>query len=59
MWQVSFSHKIILVLLAAACTAGMIEFYRNMVQGADDALNGAYRAKTGSGVPVMAAQAHN
>ena len=59
MWQMTFFHKVILVLVAAACTAGMIEFYRNMVQGADDALNGAYRAHTGSSVPIIPVQVHN
>ena len=59
MWQMTFFHKVILTLVAAACTAGMIEFYRNMIQGADDALNGAYRSHTGSEIPVMGHQVHN
>jgi len=59
MWQMTFSHKVILILVAAACTAGLIEFYRNMIQGADDALNGAYRSHTGSSVPTMPVQVHN
>jgi len=41
MWQMTFFHKVILTLVAAACTAGMIEFYRNFVQGADEAINGS------------------
>jgi len=34
----SFFHKLILVILAAAATAGLYEFYRTFVKGAMDAV---------------------
>lgn len=38
--QDGFFQKIMLCVIAGALAAGMIEFYKNFVNGADSALNG-------------------
>ena len=38
----SFVQKIVMVIVAGALAAGLFEFYRVMIDGADQALNGKY-----------------
>lgn len=41
--QNGFFQKLVLSALAGLLLAGFVEFYKNFVQGADDALNGKHR----------------
>ena len=40
--QDGFFQKVVLCAIIAAFAAGLIEFYRTFVDGADQALNGAH-----------------
>lgn len=40
--QDGFFQKVVLCAIIAAFAAGMVEFYKNFVDGADQALNGAH-----------------
>ncbi len=40
-------HRVILTVLAGFVAAGLIEFYKTFVTGADDAINGGYSNRTG------------
>ena len=40
--QESFFKKLVLSLIVAASLAGVVEFYKVFVTGADDALNGKH-----------------
>jgi len=48
----SFLQKLILVVLAGAMMAGLVEFYKTFVSGADQALNGAYQKPAETPVPT-------
>ena len=41
--QNGFFQKVFLSLICGAVLAGFVEFYKNFVQGADDALNGNHK----------------
>ena len=41
--QNGFFQKLFLSMLAGAMLAGLVEFYKTFVQGADDALNGTHK----------------
>lgn len=41
--QNGFFQKLVLSAIAGAVLAGFVEFYKNFVQGADDALNGHHK----------------
>jgi hypothetical protein len=41
----TFTQKVILCMIAAFLTAGLFEWGKLFVEGADDALNGAYQHK--------------
>jgi hypothetical protein len=41
--QDGFFQKVVLSLIAGALLAGLVEFYKTFISGADDALNGAHR----------------
>ena len=41
--QDGFFQKVVLCMIIAAFAAGMVEFYKNFVDGADQALNGNQR----------------
>jgi hypothetical protein len=41
--QDGFFQKVVLCMIIAAFAAGMVEFYKNFVDGADQALNGTGR----------------
>jgi hypothetical protein len=45
--SMTFLQKIALTIVAAFAFACLIEFYKQFVQGADDAINGAYRPSAG------------
>lgn len=38
--QDGFFQKLTLSIIVAACLAGLIEFYKTFIEGADQALNG-------------------
>ena len=40
--QESFLQKLVLSLIVAAALAGVVEFYKTFITGADDALNGKH-----------------
>ena len=40
--QHTFFQKLALVILAAAVTAGIFEFYKGVIVGSMDAVNGSY-----------------
>ena len=42
MQQESFFKKLVLSLIVAASLAGLIEFYKTFIDGADQALNGKH-----------------
>ena len=44
--QNTFLQKVILTVIAGFLAASLIEFYKNFIQGADDALNAGYRNRT-------------
>lgn len=51
----SFLQKIVISMFVGACLAGLVSFYRNIIQAGDDALNKNYRKKPAaaqSGVPT-------
>ena len=41
--QNGFFQKFFLCMIFGAVMAGFVEFYKNFVQGADDALNGSHK----------------
>jgi hypothetical protein len=41
--QDGFFQKVVLCMIIAAFAAGMVEFYKNFIDGADQALNGNQR----------------
>ena len=41
--QNGFFQKLVLSMIAGLLIAGFVEFYKNFVQGADDALNGNHK----------------
>ena len=41
--QNGFFQKMVLCMIIGAVMAGFVEFYKNFVQGADDALNGNHK----------------
>jgi hypothetical protein len=41
----TFLQRVLLTLFLAFCTAGLIEFYKNVIQKGDAEINGAWRAK--------------
>lgn len=43
MMQATFFQKVIICAIAAFCAAGLIEWGKVFVTGADDALNGGYK----------------
>ncbi len=43
--QGTFFQKVIICAIIGACAAGLIEWYKVFVSGADDALNGKYKNK--------------
>ena len=43
--QATFLQKVILTLIAAFFASCLVEFYKNVIQGADNDLNGAWRTK--------------
>jgi hypothetical protein len=43
--QGTFFQKLILCAIIGACAAGLIEWYKVFVSGADDALNGRQKVK--------------
>jgi hypothetical protein len=43
MLQATFLQKVIICAFLAACTAGIIEWGKVFVTGADEALNGGYK----------------
>ena len=52
--QHGFFQKLFLCMILGAVMAGFVEFYKNFVEGADDALNGKHRHVK----PAMAAPPH-
>ncbi len=44
--RMTFTHKVIICLIAGFAAASLIEFYKVFVDGADDAINGGYRNRT-------------
>ena len=40
--QETFLKKVVLSVVAAAAMAGLIEFYKTFIEGADQALNGKH-----------------
>lgn len=45
--RTTFMHKVILTILAGFLTAGLFEFYKTFVSGADEAINGGYNNRSG------------
>jgi len=45
--RTTFMHKVILTVLAGFLAAGLIEFYKTFVSGADEAINGGYNNRAG------------
>ena len=41
--QDGFFQKVVLAMIAGALLAGLVEFYKNFITGADNALNGSHR----------------
>ena len=41
----TFFQKVLLCAIIGACAAGLIEWYKVFVSGADDALNGKHKNK--------------
>ncbi len=41
--QDGFFKKVVLSLIIAAFAAGLVEFYKTFIEGADEALNGRHR----------------
>ncbi len=41
--QNGFFQKLVLSAIAGLLLAGFVEFYKNFVEGADDALNGSHK----------------
>ena len=46
-FNMTFTHKVILVLVAAFAAACLIQFYKTFVEGADQAVNDGYRTRGG------------
>jgi hypothetical protein len=44
----TFSQKVIICMIAAFLAAGLIEWGKMFVEGADDALNKGYKHRTGA-----------
>ena len=42
--QHGFLQKVVLSMIIGAVAAGFIEFYKNFVEGADNALNGKHKS---------------
>ena len=40
--QDGFFQKVVLAMIAGALLAGLVEFYKNFITGADNALNGSH-----------------
>ena len=40
--QDGFFQKLTLSIIVAACLAGLVEFYKTFIEGADQALNGTH-----------------
>ena len=40
--QDGFFQKVVLAMIAGAVLAGLVEFYKNFITGADAALNGSH-----------------
>lgn len=49
-FQMTFMHKVILVLVAAFAAACLFEFYKNFIDGADKAVNDGYRMRGGMSI---------
>jgi hypothetical protein len=47
MLHLTFMHKLILCIVAGFCAAGLFEFYKNFIVGADEAVNGGYNERVG------------
>lgn len=45
--RATFFQKVILTALAAFVAAGLIQFYKVFIAGADESINGAYRHQAG------------
>ncbi len=52
--QNGFFQKVVLCMIIGAVMAGFVEFYKNFVEGADQALNGNHKHVH----PAIAAPAH-
>ena len=52
--QNGFFQKVVLCMIIGAVMAGFVEFYKNFVEGADQALNGKHKPVH----PAMVAPAH-
>jgi hypothetical protein len=46
----TFSHKLILCIVAGFLAAGLFEFYKNFIEGADRAINGGHHDHYGLSV---------
>ena len=42
--QNGFFQKVVLCMIIGAVAAGFVEFYKNFVEGADQALNGKHKS---------------
>jgi hypothetical protein len=48
--HLTFFHKLILCIVFGACAAGLFEFYKEFIIGADKAVNGGYNERYGISV---------
>jgi hypothetical protein len=45
--QHSFIHKLLIAVVAGFLVAGLIQFYKNFIAGADEAINQGYNQRYG------------
>ena len=45
--QHSFFHKLIIAVVAGFLVAGLIQFYKNFIRGADESINKGYKQRYG------------
>jgi hypothetical protein len=50
MFHLTFFHKVVLCIVAGACAAGLFEYYKKFIIGADQAVNGGYKQNYGLSV---------
>jgi hypothetical protein len=47
----TFLQRVVLTIFIALCASGFIEFYKNIIQRADNDINGAWRKPPAAGAP--------